>query len=141
MPRLLIVLMAAITALAADDPWTKVKDVKSGTEVRVFKRNNPQPVMAKMDELTADNLVVVVKNEQVAIPRDQIDRIDARPSQVKTRVTAKTESKATDPDTSPAPPGYHSRTPGTSTSTGVSVGSKPDFETVYRRLATASPQK
>src|SRR6266496_2971520 len=116
MRSLLLVWLASIAAFAAaDGPWSKVKDVKSGTEVRVYKKNTLQPVLAKMDELTADNLVVVVKNEQVAIPRDQIERIDARPAQGKNRLTTKTETKTTDPDTTPAPPGYHSRTPNTST--------------------------
>src|SRR5437764_15155180 len=126
MRSLLLVWLASIAVFAADDPWNKVKDVKSGTEVRVYKKNMPQPVLAKMDELTADNLVVVVKNEQVAIPRDQIERIDARPAQGKNRLTTKTETKTTDPDTTPAPPGYHSRTPNTSTSSGLNIGSKPD---------------
>ena len=141
MRRLLVVLLAWAAAFAADDPWAKVKDVKTGTEVRVFKKNAAQPVIARMDELTPDNLVVVLKNEQVAIPRDQIEKIDARPSQTKSRVTTKTESKTSDPDTTPAPPGYHSRTPSTSTSSGLSFGSKPDFETIYRRPSASTPQK
>jgi len=137
----LLLAIAGVAAFAAEDPWAKVKEVKTGTEIRVFKKNTPQPVVAKMDELTDDNLVIVVKNEQVAIPRDQIERIDARPSQPKSRVTTKTESKTTDPDTSPAPPGYHGNTPGTSTSTSVGIGSKPDFETIYRRPTTVAPKK
>ncbi len=141
MRRVWILFMAAISVFAADDPWAKVKELKSGVEVRVFKKNAAQPVTAKMDELTAENLLVVVKNEQVAIPRDQIERIDARPAQTKSRVTTKTESKTTNPDTSPAPPGYHSQTPGSTSSSTVSVGSKPDFETVYRRAGTAASHK
>lgn len=141
MRRLILVLVACAAAFAADDPWAKVKDIKTGTDVRVFKKNAAQPVIAKMDELTADNLVVVLKNEQVAIPRDQIERIDARPPQTRSRATTKTETKTTNPDTSPAPPGYHAQTPGTSTSSSVNFGSKPDFETVYRRVTPPTPQK
>jgi hypothetical protein len=131
-----ILLLAAVSALfAADDPWAKVKDLKSGAELRVFKKGPAPPVQAKFDELTADNLVVVVKNEQVAIPRDQIDRIDARPAQTGSRVTTKSETKEIDPDTRPAPPGYSSQTPRQSSSTSVNVGSKPDFATIYRKLS------
>src|SRR5439155_23182426 len=133
--------LAAVALVAADDPWAKVKDLKSGTELRVFKKGSAQPVLAKMDELTDDNLVIVVKNEQVAIPREQVDRVDYRPPQTKSRLTADTKSKVSDPDTTPGPPGHGSRTPTTSSSTGLNVGSKPDFETIYRRPASAAPAK
>jgi hypothetical protein len=73
-----------------------------------------------------------VKNEQVAIPKTQIEHLDARPAQKTSRVTPNSSAKTTDPDTSPGPPGHGSRTPGTAYSAGLSVGSKPDFETVYR---------
>jgi len=133
MTRAFFVGLAAIAALAADDPWAKVHDLKSGTELRIFKKGSPQPVIAKMDELKEDALLVVVKSEQVAIPKDQIDRVDARPAGKRVTVNSKTET--TEPDTRPAPPGYSSQIPGTSTSSGVSIGSKPDFETIYRRPA------
>jgi hypothetical protein len=91
---------------------------------------------------TRPDYVVLVEgreSEQVAIPRQQIDRIDYRPSGGR-RVTAESKSKTTDPDTRPAPPGYNSQTPGTSTSSGLSIGSKPDFETIYKRPVVA-PKK
>ncbi len=133
MSRFLFLVLAAAAALAANDPWAKVKDLKSGTELRVFKKGTAQPVMAKMDEANDERLVVVVKNEQIAIARADIDRLDYRPSKRTSRVTTRTESKTTDPDTRPAPPGFESRTPGTSSSSTVNIGSKPDFETLYRR--------
>ena len=139
MARTFLILLAAMTAFAADDPWAKVKELKSGTEIRVYKKGSPQPVLAKMDALNDDNLIIVAKNEQVAIPRDQIDRIDSRPSAKRVTVNSKTET--TEPDTRPAPPGYASRTPGTSTTSGVGIGSKPDFETIYRRPLGAAPKK
>ncbi len=133
MSKLIILLLAAsaATAFAADDPWTKVRDLKGGTELRVYKKGTAMPLLAKSDELTDDNLVVVVKNAQVAIPKDQIDRIDYRP--YKPRVTTETKSKQTEPDTTPGPPGHGSTVPGSSTSTNVGIGSKPDFEEIYRR--------
>jgi hypothetical protein len=135
--------LTALAALAADDPWAKVRDLKSGTELRVFRKGAKQPTIAKLDELTAENLVVVVKNEQVAIPREEIDRIDQRPAGG-SRVTK--ESKVTskgpgDPDaTRPGPPSAY---PGSSTSssTGLSIGSRGEFETVYRRPTGAPPRK
>ncbi len=138
--RVLLFALAAVTVWAADDPWAKVKDLKSGTEIRVYKKGSTQPVMAKMDEANDGRLLVVVKNEQLAIPKADIDRLDYRPTKPGTRVTTTTESKNTEPDTRPAPPGLSSRTPGTSTSSSVSIGSKPDFETLYRR-PTAPPKK
>lgn len=141
MPRLAWVLIPTLALLAADDPWNKVRDLKSGTELRIFKKSAKLLVLARFDELTADNLVVVIKNEQTAIPRDEIDRIDSRPSGG-SRITR--ESKTTvkgpgDPEARPGPPSAY---PGqsTSTSTGLSIGGKPDFETVYRRPLPA-PKK
>ena len=80
MIRVFILALAATSTYAADDPWAKVHDLKTGTEIRLFKKGSLQPVLAKMDELKDDVLLVALKNEQVAIPRDQIDRVDARPA-------------------------------------------------------------
>jgi hypothetical protein len=135
MSKLLFFLLVAATAFAADDPWAKVRDLKGGTELRIYKRGTAQPVLAKSADVTDDNLIVVVKNEQVAIPKDQVDRIDYRPTKPGGRLTSETKSKQTEPDTTPGPPGHGSTVPGTSTSTNVSVGSKPDFELIYRRPA------
>jgi hypothetical protein len=134
-------LCAAILAFGADDPWAKVKEIRSGVELRVYKKG-AQPLLVKMDEATDDNLVVVNKNEQIAIPKDQIDRIDFRPS--KSRVTKETKSTVSDPSTDPrsaipGPDRGHAG-PTSSTSTSVSIGSKPDFEMIYRRPASA-PKK
>ena len=134
--RLLFVLLAASALFAADDPWNKVRELKSGTELRIYKKGSAQPVLARMDQLTDDNLLVVVKNGQVAIAKDQVDRVDYRP--VKSRVNTETKSKTTDPDTTPGP--YGTRTPGSSTSTNVGISSKPDFEEIYRRPSPA-PKK
>lgn len=139
MTRRLFFFLAAVGAFAADDPWKKVRDLKGGTEVRIYKKGSTQPVLARMDQLTDENLVVVVKNEQVAIHRDQIDRIDYRPAG-KSRVTSETKSKVTDPDTRPGPMGSGSPAPGTTTSTSVGIGSKADFEEIYRR-PTSPPKK
>lgn len=144
---LLLVCLAATLVFAADDPWAKVKDLKTGTELRIIKIGAKQPVMAKMDDLTDENLLVIVKNEQTAIPRDQIERIDSRPAGKSSRV--KTESKTISeggPNGQPVGPRPTpgAMVPGTTSSNSVSMGNKPDFETIYRRTslpAAAPPQK
>jgi hypothetical protein len=141
MPRILLFVLTAIVTLAADDPWAKVKDLKSGTELRVYKKGASQPLLVKMDEVTDENLIVVNKNAQMAVPKDQIDRVDYRP--VKARVTKETRTTVSNGGeaTPPAPgPNQNAGGPSTSTSTSVSFGSKPDFETIYRRPA-AAPKK
>ena len=140
MSKLFFFLLATMTAFAADDPWAKVRDLKGGTELRVYKKGTAQPVLAKSDDVNDDNLMVVVKNEQVAIPKDQIDRIDYRPSKPGSRLTTETKSKPTDPDYTPGPPTRGAAVPGTSTSTSVGIGSKPDFELIYKR-PTPPPKK
>ena len=141
--RLFLFLLVAAAAWAADDAWSKVKALKTGMELRVYKKGSTQPILAQMDELTDDNLVVIVKKTQTAIARDQIDRIEARP-QAGSRVTTETTTKETVPDAKSASaqpsPGRGPDVPGTATSTNVVVGSKPDFELVYRR-AQGAPKK
>lgn len=135
MRRLIVFCMAASAALlAADDQWAKVRELKSGTEIRVVKRGVAQPVLAQMGELTDENLVIIIKNEQTAIARDQIDRIDARPrgSRVKNESRVTTEQAVDKPSASRPAPGVSTTQ---SVSSGLSIGSKPEFETVYRRTA------
>jgi hypothetical protein len=132
MRKLALFLCAALLAFAADDPWAKVKELKTGAELRVFKKGAAQPLLVQMDELTDDNLVVIAKNQQTAIPRDQIERVDYRPSG-KSRVTKETKSKSDD--------AVGATRPTTTTSSNVSIGSKPDFETIYRRPTGAPPKK
>lgn len=131
MLRTLLILLTAIPLAGADDPWLKVRQVKSGAELRVYKKGAKQPMLAKMDEASEEKLVVVLKNEQVAIDKDQIDRIDYRPPHPGGRM--KTESKSTTESSD-------TKAPTSSTSTALTVQSKPDFETIYRR-APAPPQK
>ena len=113
--------------------------------MRVFKKGAAQPLLVKMDELTDDNLVVINKNEQTAIARDQIDRVDYRPSG-KSRVTKETTTKVNDGvgdprAVIPSPKQQGNPGPSTSTSSNVSIGSKPDFETIYKRPTGGAPKK
>jgi hypothetical protein len=72
-------LLACLPAWGADQAWTKVRALKSGTELRIYRRGEHRPLPAKLDEATDENLIIVLKNEQEAIPKDEIDRLDYRP--------------------------------------------------------------
>ncbi len=131
---LAIMLLAAVTAFAADDPWTKVQNLKSGTELRIFKKHGMHPILAKMEQANPDSLIIVVKNEELAIPRDLIDRIDYRPVRTDSRVTKETRETVEGPDAKTAAESPNN-VPGqtASSSTSYVFGSKPDFQTIYRR--------
>jgi hypothetical protein len=124
-----------------DAAWKKVVDLKSGTELRIFKVKQPnQRVLAKMDEGDMERLVVVVGNSQTAIPRDEIDRIDYRPPSPvgggSSRMKVESQSKSSPPDTKNQSPGrLGSNNPRGSYESGssVSFGGKPGFEPLYRR--------
>ncbi len=143
MQKIMFALLTAVLAWGADNDWATVRALRGGTEIRIIKKGSPQPIVAKMDEASDENLVVVIKNEQVAIPRDQIDRVDARPAQAGGRTTKETKTTAGPPDGKVAAPPSSVKGPdgpstSTSTSTSITRGSKPDFETVYRRLSGPS---
>ncbi|HET8548188.1 MAG TPA: hypothetical protein VFL57_09300 [Bryobacteraceae bacterium] len=141
MTRILIFLLSGLAVLAADDGWSKVRELKRGSELRILKKSSKQPVIAKLDEVTAESVVIVLKNEQVAVPKDDIDRLDARPAGGgRVKPESKTTVKGPDTrDSRPGPPAAYSGST-TSVSGGLSIGSKPDFETIYRRPA-AAPKK
>jgi hypothetical protein len=134
--RMILLAAMAVAALAAENPWAKVMELKSGGEVRILKAGSPQPLLGTLDEAREDNVVVVVKNEEIAIPRDQILRLDYRTRQTGKHVTTKeTRETETPPDPNAVSPRDRS-TPSTSESTTYSFGSKPDFRTIYRRTAS-----
>ena len=127
--RVFLLMLAAAAAFAADDPWQKVKDLKSGVDLRVYRKGSVQPLLVQMGELTDDNLVVIDKKAERAIPRGEIDRIDSRPPKSTWAKEEKT-TNTVNPDGSNSS-GY---------SSGYSKGSRGDFETIYRRPAPA-PKK
>src|SRR5437868_10739572 len=98
MRRMLLVLLCSLTALAATDPWAKVRNLKTGTEVRIFKKGATRPVLATLDEANDENLIVVVKNEEIAINRDDIDRLDYRPRETPTPPSRQTTNTVTGPE-------------------------------------------
>lgn len=131
---LFLLLTAAVAAICADDPWTAVVKLKSGTEIRVLKKGSTQPVIGKFDEANDERLVWVVKNEQQALPKDQVDRLDARP-QPAGRVKVEGKTTTDDPQAAKEPSVGMNGKPAVTTTTGSSVSfeGKPPFETVYRR--------
>ena len=140
MTRILVwMCLTAALAMGADDPWTKVKAIKSGSELRILKREAKQPLIATFDEATDERIVVVLKNEQVSIPKEDIERIDARPKTGRpvTRESRVSNSPPGNPSAADQRPGGGPPGPSQSVSSGVSFGSKPDFETVYRRPPAA----
>jgi hypothetical protein len=137
MRSIVLFALASLTVFAADNPWDKVRELKTGTELRILKRGSSKPVIATMDEANNERLIVVIKNEQLAIQKEDIDRIDFRPAG-KPRATKETHTTETDStQTAPVGPQPKGSQPGpsSSTTTTYSAGSKPDFETIYRRTA------
>ena len=55
---LLCLALPLLTWGADDDAWAKLRDVKSGAEIRVYKIGAAQPLAVKMGELTDENLVI-----------------------------------------------------------------------------------
>lgn len=142
MGRLAIVLLSAAAAFAADDAWIKVKELKSGTEIRILKHGTLKPIEGKLDEARDSDVVIVVKNEQVAVPKESIDRLDYRPSKPGSRLTSEAKTATDNPNAKPPAGMAHGpAVPGTSYSSNVSIGSKPEFETIYRRAPAAPPRK
>src|SRR5690242_1260322 len=138
MLRRVLLILAAASAFAAEDPWAKVKDLKSGTEIRIVKQGAAQPLVGKFDELRDESVVIVLKHEQTAVRRDDIERLDARPNKSTPRST-ETKVKTDSPDAKPpAGMGHGAPVPGSSYSTNTTLGTKPEFETIYRRQSPAA---
>jgi hypothetical protein len=136
--RLILVLSLAAMAAFAADPWAKVQELKSGGEVRIFKTHSTKPVLGKIEEVHDDSVIIATRNEEIAVQKDDIDRLDYRPAGG-TKGTKTTRTTTSDPVANAAGPApTHSREAngsGASSSTDYSFGSKPDFQTVYRRPA------
>jgi len=138
MTRIALAILSAAVLLAADNPWAKVQELKSRSELKIYRKGAREPLSATLDEAKEDRILVVVKNEQMSIPKDDIDRLDARfVGKTKGTITKETTATTTQPDFTPHPP-HGADVPGESYTTSVSRSvSKPDFETVYRRPPAA----
>jgi hypothetical protein len=142
MLRIVLLLLTASAAFAAEDAWAKVRELKSGVELRIHRKGQKQPVLAILDEARENSLVVVAKNEQTAIDKEDIDRVDYRSPQTGSRLKPEFQTTPEGPDREskvsriPQRPPNRSRT----TSGNLTVQSRTGFETVYRR-EPATPQK
>ena len=141
--RILWFLALCASAFAAEDGWAKVGELKSGTELRIVRDGSKQPLIAQMDHTTDDSLFVATKKEQLVVPKSEIQRIDARPSGG-SRVAKQSTTKVNQPG-NPSPSeqriGGRAEPPSSSSSSSLALGSKPDFETVYRRISGAPAAK
>lgn len=136
MRSFVLFVLAACCALAAD-PWAKVQELKSDTEVRIFKTHSTKPLVGKVEEVHADSIIVALKNEEIAVHKEDIDRLDYRPSQGGTHAAKATTATQSGPAAQAVPEPLHSRAgsgSSTSSSTNYSFGSKPDFQTIYHRV-------
>jgi hypothetical protein len=131
----LLIIMAGLAAAAADDPWSKVASLEIGQELRIFSKGSARPLEARFAELTDESLVIIEKDTQRAIERASIQRIDARPAKAKPRVKSETKSETRPLGTGMTPGERNTSRPSQSTSSGISLEGKPDFETIYRRGA------
>ncbi len=121
MIRTLIVLIGALAAFGADDGWKKVQELKSGVDVRVFKKGASEALLAQFYEADGDKITIIIKKEQVAIRKTDVTRIEARSRLIK-RETTKEAKQTYDPNKGP------------SSSWGTSYSlDKPPFDLVYTR--------
>jgi len=136
----ILLLFVATALFGAEDSWDKVRELKTGTELRITKKDGKAPLLATMDEADAERIVVVIKREQVAIPKAEIDRLEFRPAgRGQTRVTreSKMDNDALNKDVRQAKPGDRPAVPGGTSSGGLTFGGKPEFQMIYRRSAGA----
>lgn len=136
MKTVLLTVALSMAAMAAEDGWAKVKALKSGVEVRIQKAGEKKPIEGKLDEANDERLVLVVKNTQMGVAREEVEKLEARPG--KAVVTRTTTTKNENPAAQVG--GNQPRIPGASpvpalqsTSSGVSYGGKPPYELVYRK--------
>jgi hypothetical protein len=61
MRTLFLLLLAVLVVFGAGDEWAKVKALKTGAELRVYKKASTQPISALMVEITDENLIVMIK--------------------------------------------------------------------------------
>jgi len=135
MGRAFLIVISAVAAFAApDDSWSKVRNLMTGTEVRVVKTDSVTPVIARFAELTDENLLVIVKNQELAIAKENIERVEYSPQ--KSRLTTESKSTTNSYEVDTTKPNPRAR-PSTLYSSGVSIADKVPFETIYRRTPTA----
>ncbi|MGO9242992.1 MAG: hypothetical protein ACLPXM_19930 [Terriglobales bacterium] len=135
----IVCLLAALTVFAADDEWKKLNALKTGTELKIYEEGSSQPRLAKFSDATENNLLVIVKKTEVAIPKDAIDRVEYRPPkkggpkvEQRTKMDDPAASSASGRDGTNVPVHTDSGLPGYSSTTSISSNGG-EFQTIYRR--------
>src|SRR5689334_3301438 len=113
--------MCCALALCAVDEWQKVKDLKTGSDLRIFKKGAAKPIEAKSANVTESAVVVIMKTRELAIEKADIVQIDYRPPASKP-VKTQTRTKGVDA----------SGNPSDSWSSGASWG-REGWQTVFKR--------
>lgn len=137
MKRLLVLFVLGLTGLfAADDGWGKVKSTESGTELRIKRVGKLPTLVANLDEVTDESVIVTTKTEQISVPKEEIERIDFRKGSRGRQVTRQVTNDNTPLDKEAArPKPGPARTPGPvgSSSSSVTMGGKPSYELLWKR--------
>lgn len=134
MKRAILLLLTAAAAFGAEDPWMKVRELKSGVELRIYKLNEQAPILAQLDQAGEESLIVITKNAQLSIPKQDIERIDYREARSQrrgkgVRVERKVAAKNAEVTNNTIPGAT------TSVATGIRLPFRAHFETIYRRTA------
>jgi len=134
MTRIALLLLAALTLFGADNSWLKVQQLPNRSELRIYRKGEKSPLNAVLADTSGDAIVVVAKDKQLTVHKDEIDRLDARPPAKPSKPRVTTTSKQSDPDYTPQPGPGHTALPSTSSSSNLSFGGdKGEFKTVYSR--------
>ena len=127
----LLLLVAA--ACAAEDSWDKVRQLASGSELRIYQTGSRKPVTARLYRVSGDSLVVIVKNFETAIPKDTVERLDWRPADSAARVDAEARRVVGTRESAVTGRSGESNVPARSTLGGIRIRPPREFQTVYRR--------
>ncbi len=131
---LLFLFAAALAATGGEDPWMKVRKLESGSEVRVYKTGARKPVEGRFQQASAESVVVLLKNAQVSIPREQVERLEWRPAQSGSGVAMKAEKHTGSREEAATGRSKNSTLPPRSTAAGIKIRPWVGYETIYRRV-------
>ena len=132
MKRFALLLLTAMAALAAENSWVAVRELKSGTELRIYRVNTKEPFPAKLDQASDESLIVITKNGQVSIPKEDIQRLDCRRAPPH-RLVKETRVERKIPPNAAEITGNTIRGPTTSVKTRLDIPSESAFEKIYDR--------
>jgi len=93
-----VAVLATVPVWSAEkdaDPWEKVRNLKMGSDLRIYKTGVAVPVLAKSANVTERKLIVIIKNAETAINKYEIERVDYQPPPNKA-VTTKTYDASSD---------------------------------------------